>query len=234
MWSSPTIGRQFFYGRWWVARTCAALLLWIVLATRVSAQTSFAGGGLLFSWQPDNSPYVGTQNPSVPQQGIHGSAFGWSATAGVFPSPRIGLAVELSVPTRFTAEQVAAKYRTRNTHRDVVVSGVLHVRASRRLVAVVGASDVHEETDQQIAYRVFSSPEQEYGPFGPAVAIARHTFGVVGGIDVPISLRTHLRLTPQLRVHWIARENDDTAPSPRFLGLSSVVWRPACGVAVTF
>ena len=100
---------------------------------------------------------------------------------------------------------------------------------------MAGASYVHEDTDQQIALRAFSSTTQAYEPFtGPAVSITRSTFGVVGGFDVPISLGARVYLTPQLRGHWIARENDNTAESPHFLGLGSVVWRPACGVSVAF
>src|SRR6476646_5276465 len=100
------------------------LLVLLALASPMSAQP-FVGGGLLASWQPDNSPYVGTQNPSVPMQGIHGSAVGWFGTIGVFPSRHLGLAAEFSMPSRFTADQVANKYRTHSTHRDVIVSGVL-------------------------------------------------------------------------------------------------------------
>jgi hypothetical protein len=188
------------------------------------------------TWQPDNSPYVGTQNPSVPAQGIHGSAAGWFGTVGVFPSRHLGLAAEFSMPSRFTADQVANKYRTHNTHRDVIVSGVLHVRATRRWVdGVIGLSYVRERTEQQIALRVFSSPDTVYQPFVvPAESIARDTFGVTSGIDFPLWLGRHVSVTPQIRVQWIARENDSTAASPRFLGLSSIVVRPACGVRVIF
>jgi hypothetical protein len=213
----------------------ATLLVLMPFASPVSAQP-FVGGALLASWQPDNSPYVGTQNPSVPAQGIHGAAAGWFGTVGVFPSRHIGLAAEFSMPSRFTADQVANKYRTHNTHRDVIVSGVLHVRASERWIdGVIGLSYVREQTDQQIALRVFSSPETVYQPFVvPAESIARDTFGVTSGLDFPLRLGRHVSVTPQMRVHWIARENDSTAASPRFLGLSSIVLRPACGIRVIF
>jgi hypothetical protein len=205
------------------------------LASSVSAQ-SFAGGGALATWQPDNSPYVGTQNPSVPTEGIHGSAPGWFGTIGVFPSPHVGIAAELSMPNRFTADQVADKYRTHNTHRDVILSGLLHLRPSTRVVdAVIGLSYVREQTNQQIALRAFSSPGVIYQPFdAQPESIVRNTFGLTGGLDVPLSLGRHVSVTPQLRVHWIARENDSTAASPRFLGLSSIVIRPACGIRATF
>ena len=211
------------------------LLVWCALASGVSAQP-FAGGAVLASWQPDNSPYVGTQNPSVPAQGIHGTAAGWFGTVGVFAAPHLGLAAEVSMPNQFTADQVADKYLTHNTHRDVIVSGVLHVRAGQRWVeGVIGLSYVREQTDQQIALRVFGSPGVVYQPFASLPeSITRDTVGVIGGFDFPLSLGRHVSLTPQLRVHWIARENDSTAASPRFLGLSSIVLRPACGIRVIF
>jgi hypothetical protein len=210
-------------------------LVWLALSPSASTQ-SFVGGALLASWQPDNSPFVGTQNPSVPAQGIHGTAAGWFATGGIFVSPHVGVAGELSLPNRFTADQVADKYRTHNSHRDVIISGVFHLRASQRWVdGVIGLSYVRERTDQQIALRVFSSPEVVYQPFtAPADSIARDTFGVTGGVDFAFSLGHHLSVTPQFRAHWIAREDDSTTASPRFLGLSSIVLRPACGIRATF
>jgi hypothetical protein len=211
------------------------LLIWLALASHASTQ-SFVGGGLLASWQPDHSPFVGTQNPSVPAQGIHGSAAGWYGTAGVFVSPHFGLAAELSMPNRFAADQVADKYRTHNTHRDVIVSGVLHFRRSQRWIdAVIGLSYVRERTDQQIAQRIFGVPGVVYQPFtAPADSIARDAVGVTGGLDFSFSLGNHLSVTPQFRFHWVAREDDAAAASPRFLGLSPIVLRPACGIRATF
>ena len=218
------------------ARTFGATVtVWLFSASVLLAQP-FAGAAGLVSWQPDNSPYVGTQNPSVPAQGIHGTAAGVWATVGAFATPVLGFAGEISLPERLTADQVADKYRTHNLHRDVIVSGVLHVRPGPRwLDGVVGLSYVREQTDQQLALRIFSSTAVEYAPF-PAVATAieRTTFGIVAGVDVPVALGRHVSLTPQVRVHRIAREDDSTAASPRFLGLSSMVLRPAVGLRVIF
>ena len=183
-----------------------------------------------------DSPYVGTSNPSVPAQGIHGVAAGWFGTVGVFPSPHLGFAAEFSVPSRFTADQVADKYRTHNTHRDAIISGVIHVRPSKRWIdGVIGLSYVREQTDQQIAHRVFAGPGLVYQPYtAPPESISRNAVGIAGGFDFPLSFGRHVSITPQLRVHWIARENDSTAGSPRFFGLSSLVLRPACGIRATF
>jgi hypothetical protein len=93
----------------------ATVIVWLTVAP-VSAQ-SFVGAAVLASWQPDNSPYVGAQNPSLPAQGIHGSAVGLSGTVGFFAGPSLGLAAEFSLPGRFTADQVADKYRTHNANR---------------------------------------------------------------------------------------------------------------------
>lgn len=212
-----------------------ALPVWLALASSASAQ-SFVGGGLLVSWQPDHSPYVGTQNPSVPAEGIHGVAAGGSATIGIFVRAHVGIAGEFSVPRRFEADQMADKYRTHNTHRDVVVSSVLHVRpGSGRIDGIIGVSCVREQTQQQIAHRLFAIPGFPYEPYStPPEPIARTTFAVTGGVDLPLSLGRHVSMVPQFRVDWIAREDDSTAASPRFLGLSPIVLRPGIGVRMTF
>jgi len=187
------------------------------------------------TWSAGDSPYVGTQNPSVPSEGIHGVSAGGVATIGVFPWTDVGVAAELSIPASFTADQIADKYRTHNTHRDVVISGFLHVRAARQwLEGVVGVSFVQEQTEQQIAHRQFGLPGFPYEPYStPSESIVRNTFGLVGGLDVPLRAGRHLSVVPQIRVHWIAREDDSTAASPRFLGLSPILWQLGIGVRVT-
>jgi len=216
--------------------TCLWLTaIWLGVTTSLSAQV-FAGGGVAVSWQPDISVYVGTQNPSVPENGIHGTSAAGTATLGVFPSRHVGVAVELAIPQRFTADQVADKYRTHNAHADMIVSGLLHLRAGPRFLDVVaGVSFVREQTDQQIAPRLFAVPGMPYAPYNTSPeSIRRNTFGITGGLDVPVTLGSHAAIVPQFRLHWIARENDDTAASPRFLGLSPLVFQPGIGVRVTF
>jgi hypothetical protein len=211
-----------------------AVALWLVVAPKAWGQ-SFLGGGGAVSWPAGTSPYVGTQNPSVPSEGIHGVSAGGVAAIGVFPWTHVGVAAELSVPRQFTADQVADKYRTHNTHRDVVISGLLHVRAARqRIDGVVGLSFVHEQTKQQIAHRLFGVPGVQYEPYSaPPESIVRNTFGLVGGLDVPLRAGRHLSVLPQFRVHWIAREDDSTAASPRFLGLSPILWQPGISLRVS-
>jgi hypothetical protein len=212
-----------------------AVVLCLSVAPRAWGQT-FLGGGATVTWPAGDSPYVGTQNPSVPSEGIHGVSAGGVATIGVFPWTNVGIGAELSIPRGFTADQIADKYRTHNTHRDVVISGLLHVRAAReRVEGVVGLSFVQEQTEQQIAHRLFGLPGFPYEPYSTsAESIVRNTFGFVGGLDVPLRAGRHLSLVPQVRVHWIAREDDSTAASPRFLGLSPFLWQPGISLRVTF
>ena len=212
-----------------------AVVLWLLVAPRAWGQ-SFLGGGGAISSSAGTSPYVGTQNPSVPSEGIHGVSGAGVAAIGVFPWTHVGVAVELSVPRPFTADQIADKYRTHNTHRDVVISGLLHVRAARQpLDGVVGFSFVREQTKQQVAHRLFGVPGFAYEPYSaPPESIVRSTFGVVGGLDVPLRAGRHLSVVPQLRVHWIAREDDAMAASPRLLGLSQVLWQPGISLRATF
>jgi hypothetical protein len=225
--AGPQHNRRFV-GHWVVA-------LWLVVAPRAWGQSFVGGGGAIFL-PAGTSPYVGTQNPSVPSEGIRGVGTGVVAAIGVFPSTHVGVAAELSVPARFTADQVADKYRTHNTHRDVMISGLVHVRAARqRIDGVVGLTLVREQTEQQIAHRLFGVPGFPFEPYtAPPESIARNTFGLVGGLDVPLRAGRHLSVVPQLRVHWIARQDDSTAASPRFLGLSPILWQPGIGLRVTF
>jgi hypothetical protein len=212
-----------------------AAVVWLSVDQRALGQ-AFLGGGAAVTWSAGDTPYVGTQNPSVPGDGIHGVSGGGVATIGVFPWADVGVAAELSIPRAFTADQIADKYRTHNTHRDVVVSGLLHVRAARqRLEGVVGVSFVQEQTEQQIAHRLFGLPGFPYEPYSaPAESIVRNTVGLVGGVDAPLRAGRHLSVVPQLRVHWIAREDDSTAASPHFLGLRPILWQPGISLRVTF
>jgi hypothetical protein len=223
----PRFNCRFVY-RWAVA-VC------LLVAPKAWGQ-SFLGAGATVSWPAGTSPYVGTQNPSVPSEGIHAVTVGGVAAIGVFPWTHVGVAAELSVPREFTADQVADKYRTHNTHRDLVLSGVLHVRAAhQRIDGVVGLSFVHERTEQQIAHRSFGVPGFPYEPYSsPPESIGRNTFGIVGGVDVPLRAGRYLSVVPQFRAHWIAREDDSTASSPRFLGLSPILWQPRISLRVTF
>ena len=211
------------------------VVLWLVVDPRAWGQ-SFLGGGGAISWSAGTSPYVGTQNPSVPDEGIRGVSVGGVAGVGVYPWTHVGVAAELSVPRPFTADQVADKYRTHNTHGDLVISGVLHVRAARQKIdGVVGLSFVREQTNQQIAHRLFGVPGFAYEPYSaPPESIVRNTFGLVGGLDAPLRAGRHLSVVPQLRVHWIAREDDSIAASPRFLGLSPILWQPGISLRATF
>ena len=68
----------------------------------------------------------------------------------------------------------------------------------------------------------------------PYMILAGSVGGIVGGFDVPLRAGRHLSVVPQLRVHWIAREDDSTAASPRFLGLSPFLWQPGVTLRVAF
>ena len=113
---------------------------------------------------------------------------------------------------------------------------MLHLRAIPRWIdGVIGVSYVREQTEQQIAHRLFAPAGVVYEPYPTTPErIARNAIGLTGGIDLPLALGRHASVAPQFRVHWIARENDDTAASPRFLGLSPIVLQPGIGVRMTF
>ena len=78
---TPSAPRRNRRSGWqWVVVLC------LTVAPNASGQ-SFLGGGATVTWPAGTSPYVGTQNPSVPSEGIHGVSIGGVATIGAFPWP---------------------------------------------------------------------------------------------------------------------------------------------------
>lgn len=209
----------------------AALFAW---PSAAFAQ-SYAGGAFMWSVQSESQPLGTGDNPSVPRQGTGGNAPGFTGSAGRM-GERWGVGGEISIPARFSADQIAEKYRTHNEHRDVIASGLIHFRQRVRHSPewVIGLSWVREDTEQQLSFRDQVSPGSGYGPFFSPTSIARSTVGLTSGVDIPIRLGSHIDLYPQVRVHWIKRADDTTTPGPRFLGLHPIVFRPALGVRVNF
>jgi hypothetical protein len=189
----------------------------------------FAAGSIMASMQGDIVPPGGGGNPSVPRNGIGGSAVGLRVATGRLLTRHAGIGIEISVPRQFHADQRAAKYRTRNAHHDLIVSGVVYAQpANGRWQAVGGLDWVRENTRQEISH---ADPlGGGYGPFAPFKTVIRDTLGITGGVDLSFRLSSAVAMSPGVRIHWIMRDSE----SLDFLGLSPVVFRPHFGIAIAF
>ena len=86
----------------------------------------FFAGPALFSGQGASTPNAA---PDTAKPGVGGKAIGVVGSIGVFLSPHVSLAFEISLPERFDAMQelhyfFSAQYD--NHHRDVILSGLFH------------------------------------------------------------------------------------------------------------
>ncbi len=83
------------------------------------------GGAFMFSGQGASTPNAA---PDTAKPGVGGKAIGVVGSIGVFLSPHVSLAFEISLPERFDAMQelhyfFSAQYD--NHHRDVILSGLV-------------------------------------------------------------------------------------------------------------
>src|SRR5438552_474830 len=112
-----------------LAKCASAIFLvavWPAVA-RGQDRRPYAGISAMISTQGSQPP---GESPSFPRSGVGGTAFGITAEAGGFLSSSVSIAFEASVPARFTSIQETdyfLVFRTENRHRDLILSGLLHV-----------------------------------------------------------------------------------------------------------
>jgi hypothetical protein len=226
--------------------TSRALAALVVLAlcgpAVVAAQDSkgYVEGAFMFSAQGASTP---RDVPDTFKPGVGGNAVGVVGSAGVFLVPRVSLAVEMSWPARFQAMQTIGYFlpaQADNRHRDEIFSGLIHVHLSPtrslRPELVAGVSYVHEDTIERVAYDTGPSfpPTGVYGPYGPENNITRDALGLTFGADLGVPVGAHLSVVPQVRVHWIPREDPASGSFSSSLSLSPFVFRPAVGLRARF
>jgi len=196
----------------------------------------YIGGGTMLSWQ---SAGTTCSSPHCAQPGIGGTAMGLSGDIGGHIVPALSVAFEFSLPARFTAlqdvhDRFASEVRIENHHRDIVLSGLLHVHASRtgraQFAFVVGPSLVREDTLQREAERPFFPLGSTFGPYYVGPQETRWTFGVSGGGDLAVEVNRRVGVVPQIRIHFISRVD----PFSQDRGLSSFVIRPGVNIRVGF
>jgi hypothetical protein len=200
---------------------------------------TYVGGSLMFSTQGSSTP---PNEPDLAKPGVGGSAVGIVGTVGGVLSPRLSVAAELSVPRRFEVVQelrYSFSSLTDNRHRDLLVSGLLHVHAPGEHAVVpelvIGLSYVREDTLQRTAFQPGFPPGSGYGPFGRETSVIRGTLGLTVGADVAIRINSHVGIVPQARLHWIPREDLSTSgSSSALLYLAPFVFRASIGLRATF
>jgi hypothetical protein len=225
-----------------VTLICAVLFVDVRPAAAQEASRWYLAAGPMFSWQAAGTP---PDTPDMPKPGVGGRTFGIVGEFGAMLSRRISVAGEISLPARFVAMQ-ELRYGSsdlyENHHRDLMVSGLLHVRAGPTQTSskirpefVAGLSYVREDTLRRTADKPVYPPTSTYGPFVPAPPFTRDTFAITVGTDVTIAVTKHLAFVPQARFHWIRRA-DLTEPAPlnAFLFLGAAAVRAAVAARASF
>jgi hypothetical protein len=199
----------------------------------------YVGASAILSTQ---SSHRQGSSPSLPTGGAGGTAIGVDIEGGGLLTSRIGLGLEISLPSRFTALQETDYIRVfqqESRHRDLVLSGVVReiVVSTRRarLGVVEGIGIVQESTLQRRRDQASALPAfpPTFGPYSDEYSFTRWTAAAVAGGDLEILATRHMAIVPAVRVHFIKRSSDPTEPGWA-LGLSSMVTRAEIGVRATF
>jgi len=180
--------------------------------------------------------------PSLPTGGAGGTAIGVAVEGGGLLNSRIGLGIEFSLPSRFTALQETDYIRVfqqESRHRDMALSGVVREivvsKRRARLSIVEGIGFVQESTLQRRRDQAGVLPAfpPTFGPYTDEYSFTRWTGAAVAGGDLEILVTPHTAIVPAVRVYFIRRSSDPGEPGWA-LGLSSIGMRAAVGVRATF
>ena len=180
--------------------------------------------------------------PSLPTGGAGGTAIGIAIEGGGLLTSRIGLGIEISLPSRFRALQetdYTRVFQQESRHRDLALSGVVREivvsKPRARLSVVEGIGFVHESTLQRRRDQAGVLPAfpPTFGPYTDEYSFTRWTGAAVAGGDLEILVTPHTAIVPAVRVHFIKRSSDPSEPGWA-LGLSSIGIRAAIGVRATF
>jgi len=221
---------------------CTVLAITVLGVSRISSAQDrqlYIGASAMLSTQ---SSHRQGSAPSLPTGGAGGTAIGVAIEGGGFLTSRIGLGIEISLPSRFTALQETDYFRVfqqESRHRDLALSGVVReivvFKRRARLGVVEGIGFVHESTLQRRRDQAGLLPAfpPTFGPYSDEYSFTRWTAAAVAGGDFEILVTPHTAIVPAVRVHFIKRSGDPGEPGWA-LGLSSIGIRAAIGVRATF
>ncbi len=220
----------------------AAVALTVLCFPRISSAQDgrvYVGASAMLSTQ---SSHRQGSAPSLPTSGAGGSAMGAVIEAGGLLTSRIGLGVEISAPSRFTALQetdYTRVFQQESQHRDLALSAVVReiVLSKRRvqLGVVEGIGFVQESTLQRRRDQASVLPAfpPTFGPYSEEYSFTRWTPAALVGADIEMPVTPRIAIVPAVRVHFVRRSSDPGEPGWA-LGLSSIVVRAEIGVRATF
>ncbi len=212
----------------------AGCLVAILGVAEIANAQSLIGGSLGVSWQPEGPPAGGAgASPSTPTNGIGGAGIAFGLLASAPLSPRVGLGVELSVPTRFDGVETSDAFQERLSVRDVILSGVIRAHPGLMPLDLVGGGSwVREDALRSLASR--NTITGSVGQFSPPRQSIQDRLGLVVGADFPYVLTAHWLVMPQVRMHIVSRASKAEASAGHTSGLSGYVFRPALAVVAKF
>jgi hypothetical protein len=217
----------------------AIMVLGVPGISRAQDRSVYIGASAMLSTQ---SSHRQGSAPSLPTGGAGGTAIGVAVEGGGLLNSRIGLGIEFSLPSRFTALQETDYIRVfqqESRHRDMALSGVVREivvsKRRARLSIVEGIGFVQESTLQRRRDQAGVLPAFPpiFGPYTDEYSFTRWTGAAVAGGDLEILVTPHTAIVPAVRVYFIRRSSDPGEPGWA-LGLSSIGMRAAVGVRATF
>ena len=221
---------------------CTVLVIMVLGVPGISSaqdRSVYIGASAMLSTQ---SSHRQGSAPSLPTGGAGGTAIGVAVEGGGLLNSRIGLGIEFSLPSRFTALQETDYIRVfqqESRHRDMALSGVVREivvsKRRARLSIVEGIGFVQESTLQRRRDQAGVLPAfpPTFGPYTDEYSFTRWTGAAVAGGDLEILVTPHTAIVPAVRVYFIQRSSDPGEPGWA-LGLSSIGMRAAVGVRATF
>jgi len=221
---------------------CTVLAIMVLGVPGISSaqdRSVYIGASAMLSTQ---SSHRQGSAPSLPTGGAGGTAIGVAVEGGGLLNSRIGLGIEFSLPSRFTALQETDYIRVfqqESRHRDMALSGVVREivvsKRRARLSIVEGIGFVQESTLQRRRDQAGVLPAfpPTFGPYTDEYSFTRWTGAAVAGGDLEILVTPHTAIVPAVRVYFIQRSSDPGEPGWA-LGLSSIGMRAAVGVRATF
>jgi hypothetical protein len=190
-----------------VAAACFSLPTVLIFAASSQAQVT-AGGALVFAWTQG-----GTGGRAVVLTAPGGTTIGGVGFIAVSLNSRVGIQGEVSVAgqnTRTLTQQFRTAALTyRAAHRDVLVSGLMRVRASSWCSLLIGLGSVFSTASSTTVYSPTYTDQA-------TTDTTRLAFTM--GLDFPVHVRGNFFVLPTARVHLLSRLQPDPSGKPRIAG----------------
>ena len=224
-----------------MVRIVWCLMLLAAIPSSVTGQPrGFIGAGFGSSSFGAESVDGGSPSTTYTNAIEPGRVTGLAAEAGVLHR-RLGFGVEVWLPLerrtltqQYNYDFLIVPYRRTSNYREWTLFGVLRGRLndSHRISATwaAGGGLVNQSAAERYSERLPGS--YEFGPFGALQHTTDHTFGLTGGLDLPIETVRRISIVPQFRVVLVSR--DYLKNSMTNLGLDRLMTRIGVSIRATF